>query len=641
MRPGLQRALAFKGKLTLAGFISLSASEPFAIRNLNRDRAGQIEAMRQYVRVHREAGVPIAKIIVMAAFGCNFAGDVSPAEVVETVADGLAIAREAGVEVQDVTLADSMGWATPRRVADAIGAVRDRFDDMRIALHLHDTRGQGIACAYEGLRLGVTAFDAAVGGPRRLPVCRPAGGAGQHRHRRTRAALRGDGYRHRPEHRGADRGRAACRADRRTPAAERRIAIGNARRIQETGCMTTSSRPLAGLKVLDFGHTIMGPCAGVVFADLGADVVKIEPVDGDPTRRLPGFAAGFFATYNRNKRSIAIDLKRPEGQAIVHRLVRDADVVLENFGPGTIERLKCSWEDLRQINPRLVYLSMKGFLKGPYENRGALDEVVQMQSGLAYMTGPPGRPLRAGAPVIDILGGVFGVVAALAALRERDATGIGQKVASSLFESATFMLGRGRGRQRCDRRTDAADAGPQERLGRVRRFHRCRRRPGFIGCTSDGHWQRFCETSASTNGATIRGLQDNTRRCEAREWMLPELERRITKLPLDEILEKCEAARVAYSRVGRPDELSIDPHLLAHGGLLATAVSGLGGGPLVGIPALPVEFGDGRERAGLDRQPPKIGEHAHEILSAAGYRSRKLSNCVRRAFSGEATSVPA
>jgi len=169
--------------------------------------------------------------------------------------------------------------------------------------------------------------------------------------------------------------------------------------------------------------------------------VKIEPADGDPTRRLPGFAAGFFATYNRNKRSIAIDLKRREGQAIVHRLVKDADVVLENFGPGTIERLKCSWEDLRQINPRLIYLSMKGFLKGPYENRGALDEVVQMQSGLAYMTGPPGRPLRAGAPVIDILGGVFGVIAALAALRERDATGNGQKVASSLFESATFMLG--------------------------------------------------------------------------------------------------------------------------------------------------------------------------------------------------------
>lgn len=175
---GMLRASAFKQKLTLAGFISLSASEPFAIRNLNRDRAGQIEAMRRYVRVHREAGVPIAKIIVMAAFGCNFLGDVAPARVVETVADALAIAREAGVAVQDVTLADSMGWATPRRVADTIGAVRDRFDDLRIALHLHDTRGQGIACAYEGLRLGVTAFDAAVAGLGGCPFAGQPGAPG-------------------------------------------------------------------------------------------------------------------------------------------------------------------------------------------------------------------------------------------------------------------------------------------------------------------------------------------------------------------------------------------------------------------------------------------------------------------------------
>jgi len=175
---GLQRALAFKGKLTLAGFISLSASEPFAIRNLNRDRAGQIEAMQKYVRVHRQAGVPIAKIIVMAAFGCNFAGDISPEKVVETVADGLAIAREAGIEVRDVALADSMGWATPRRVAAAVGAVRERWDDLRIALHLHDTRGQGIACAYEGLRLGVTAFDAAVAGLGGCPFAGQPGAPG-------------------------------------------------------------------------------------------------------------------------------------------------------------------------------------------------------------------------------------------------------------------------------------------------------------------------------------------------------------------------------------------------------------------------------------------------------------------------------
>ena len=175
---GLQRALAFKGKLALAGFISLSASEPFAIRNLNRDRPGQIEAMRKYARVHQQAGVPIAKVIVMATFGCNFSGDVAPARVVETVADGLAVAREAGVDVREVVLADSMGWATPRRVAAAVGAVRDRWEDLQIALHLHDTRGQGIACAYEGLRLGVTAFDAAVAGLGGCPFAGQPGAPG-------------------------------------------------------------------------------------------------------------------------------------------------------------------------------------------------------------------------------------------------------------------------------------------------------------------------------------------------------------------------------------------------------------------------------------------------------------------------------
>ncbi|OAF08566.1 hydroxymethylglutaryl-CoA lyase [Bradyrhizobium centrolobii] len=175
---GLRRALAFKDKLTLAGFISLSASEPFAIRNLNRDRAGQIEAMTRYVQVHRDAGLPIGKIIVMAAFGCNFAGDISTAKVVETVADALAIARDACIEVNDVTLADSMGWATPRRVASAIGAVRDRWPELKIALHLHDTRGQGIACAYEGLRLGVTSFDAAVGGLGGCPFAGQPGAPG-------------------------------------------------------------------------------------------------------------------------------------------------------------------------------------------------------------------------------------------------------------------------------------------------------------------------------------------------------------------------------------------------------------------------------------------------------------------------------
>lgn len=395
--------------------------------------------------------------------------------------------------------------------------------------------------------------------------------------------------------------------------------------------MSAAPKPLHGLRVLDFGHTIMGPCAGHVLADLGADVIKIEPVDGDPTRRLPGFAAGFFAAYNRNKRSIALDLKTLEGQAVVHRLVAQADVALENFGPGTIERLGCDWDTLRAINPRLIYLAMKGYLKGPYENRGALDEVVQMQSGLAYMTGPPGRPLRAGAPVIDILGGVFGVVAVLAALREREATGQGQRVGSSLFESAVFLLSPLMA-------GSAAISAPlppmparKNAWGVYDVFTARDGGQAFIGVTSDQHWHRFCAEFGFLDWKDDTRLQGNAARCEERGWMLPQLEKRLSILDLDAILAKCEAAKVPYSRVGRPDELRGDPHLNA-GGLLDVVLGALGGGTgeTVGLPALPVEFGDAQSRPDLVMQPPAIGEHTRDVLTEAGFSAAEMADLTAR-----------
>src|ERR1700753_1579106 len=202
-----------------------------------------------------------------------------------------------------------------------------------------------------------------------------------------------------------------------------------------------SAAPLAGLRVLEFSHTVMGPTAGLLLADMGADVIKVEPgPKGDHTRKLGGFGSGFFAAFNRNKRSIVLDLKSAEGQGILHRLVRDTDVVLENYGPGTMELRGCGYEHLAPLNPRLIYLALKGYLAGPYEHRPALDEVVQFHTGFGYMNGAIGQALRAGASVIDIMGAVFGVVAVQAALRERDVTGRGQRVGSALFESAAFLM---------------------------------------------------------------------------------------------------------------------------------------------------------------------------------------------------------
>ena len=186
--------------------------------------------------------------------------------------------------------------------------------------------------------------------------------------------------------------------------------------------------PLADLVVLEFSHTVMGPSCGVVLADLGADVIRVEPApDGDRTRRLHGFATGFFAYFNRNKRCICIDVKSPDGLAVAQDLVRNADALIENFGPGTMDRLGLGWDAVHALNPRLIYCALKGFLPGPYEHRPSLDEIAQYMTGLAYMTGPPGQPLRAGSSVIDIMGGVMGALAILAALRQRDKDGQGRQ----------------------------------------------------------------------------------------------------------------------------------------------------------------------------------------------------------------------
>ncbi len=229
----------------------------------------------------------------------------------------------------------------------------------------------------------------------------------------------------------------------------------------------TATLPLAGIRVLEFCHTIMGPTAGLILADLGADVIKIEPVAGDHTRRLYGFAAGFFPTFNRNKRSLALDLKSDEGRALLHRLAQTADAVLENYAPGTMDRLGCGYADLAAKNPRLVYCALKGFLSGPYEHRPALDEVVQFMAGLAYMTGPPGQPLRAGASVVDIMGGMFAVIgiqAALARARAHRPRANGQiRFVRIDLVSDDVAHGRRSGHGQAD----AADAGARRRLGHL------------------------------------------------------------------------------------------------------------------------------------------------------------------------------
>lgn len=387
--------------------------------------------------------------------------------------------------------------------------------------------------------------------------------------------------------------------------------------------------PLAGITVIEFCHTIMGPSCGLALADLGAEIVKVEPVEGDRTRRLGGFGLGFFAYYNRNKRSIAIDLKSDEGRKAVERLVAKADAMIENFAPGTLEKMGYGYEAMAKINPRLIYCSMKGFLAGPYENRPALDEVVQYMGGLAYMTGPPGRPLRAGAPVVDIMGGTFGALAILAALQERQRTGRGQLVKSSLFESTAYML---------------AQAMAAEKIGgkpvppmpaRVSSwcvYEPFPSRDGkllFVAITTDNIWKRFCQAYGLTELLGDPELQTNEQRVKARPRILPVIADIVAKHDIAEMMKKLESLSVPFAPLATPGDLFDDPHL-NHGNRMFETE--LVDGRRLKLPGLPVEM-DGHE-LGLRRNPPVIGEHTREVLLEAGFTEAEID---AMAAAGKAT----
>jgi crotonobetainyl-CoA:carnitine CoA-transferase CaiB-like acyl-CoA transferase len=383
--------------------------------------------------------------------------------------------------------------------------------------------------------------------------------------------------------------------------------------------------PLAGLRVLEFTQTIMGPSAGLVLADLGADVVKIEPAPaGDATRRLSGFAAGFFGYFNRNKRSLAVDLKQQAGLDLVLRLAGGADVLLENYAPGTMDRLGCGYAALARLNPRLVYCALKGFLSGPYEHRPALDEVAQFMGGLAYMTGPKGQPLRAGTSVVDIMGGAFAVIAILAALRRREETGKGELVKSALFESTVFMMGQ--------HMAGEAITGEEVPPMPVRRggwgiyqtFATADGDQIFVGVTSDKHWARFCEVFGRPDLLADPRLATNAARVAARVWMLPIVAELLAQFTKEEIAARCERANLPYAPLARTADLFDDPHLNAGAGLVEAV---LPGGIRAKLPRLPIELAG--ERPGLYRQAPRLGEHTREILTEAGVSEEEIAALAR------------
>lgn len=386
--------------------------------------------------------------------------------------------------------------------------------------------------------------------------------------------------------------------------------------------------PLAGLKVVEFTHMVMGPAVGVILADLGAEVVKIEPIGGDNTRRLKGSGAGYFPMYNRNKRSICLDLKSPAGKAIALKLLERADVVIENFRPGAMDKLGFGYAELSTLNPRLIYCSEKGFLKGPYEHRTALDEVAQMMGGLAYMTGPPGRPLRAGASVIDVTGGMFGVIAILAALQQRHATGKGQMVQASLFETTIFLVGQHMAQFAVTGQPAAPMPARISAWAIYDVFDTKDDDKVFVGVVSDTQWKVFCEAFDLKDFAADQSLATNNGRVAQRDRVKPRIEALFKTFTKAELMAKLEQTGMPFAPISKPHELFDDPHLNAGGGLVPlTVTDGERKGATMKLPALPVEVAGRRPGVRLD--VPRQGQHTRAVLKELGYDDAAIAELLR------------
>jgi crotonobetainyl-CoA:carnitine CoA-transferase CaiB-like acyl-CoA transferase len=382
--------------------------------------------------------------------------------------------------------------------------------------------------------------------------------------------------------------------------------------------------PLQGVRVVEFVHMVMGPTCGLVLADLGAEVIKIEPLDGDHTRKLTASGAGFFPTYNRNKKSLAVDLKSKAGRDIVLKLIGSADVVSENFRPGAMEKLGFGYAALKKVTPDLIYCSHKGFLAGPYEHRTALDEVAQMMGGLAYMTGGKDKPMRAGASVNDVMGGMFGAIAILAALYQRKQTGQGQEVKSALFENNVFLVAQ----HMMEALMTGKPALPMtERIRAWAVYDTFTTADGekvFVGVVTDTQWKVFCEAFGRADLLADPSLTTNPQRVEARSRVIPIVTGIFGKLTKQQVMDKCEQLGLPFAPIATPEDLFDDPHLKASGGM--TGIT-LPNGVKTQVPILPIEM-DGR-RFGTRLDLPHVGQHTRELLAGLGYAPQEIERLVR------------
>jgi crotonobetainyl-CoA:carnitine CoA-transferase CaiB-like acyl-CoA transferase len=382
--------------------------------------------------------------------------------------------------------------------------------------------------------------------------------------------------------------------------------------------MAATGLPLEGVRVVEMTHMVMGPTCGMILAQLGAEVIKVEPPAGDKTRHLGGMGTSFFPLFNRGKRSVVLDLAKPDDREIMHRLLASADVFLENFRDGQLEKQGLGADELRCRHPHLIVAGHKGFLSGPYEHRPALDEVVQMMSGLAAMTGTREKPQRVGSSANDIMGGMFGVIAILAALYQQRGGAKGADIRIGLFENCLFLVAQhmveyemtgNKPRSMPEREHawpvyDIFETAGGERI--------------FVGVVTEGHWQSFCKEFGLQEFLDDPALRSTTDRILARGRIIPRVAEVIKHRDANDISATLERLNICFSPINRPEDLFEDPHVLRPGGLVNNVNAD---GAAFRVPALPIEWNGASIGEGL--RVPALG--ADSLTLRAELESNELS----------------
>lgn len=377
--------------------------------------------------------------------------------------------------------------------------------------------------------------------------------------------------------------------------------------------LTEPFKPLEGIRVVEMSHMIMGPSCGMFLGFLGAEVVKVEPPEGDKTRHLSGMGRPMFPLFNRGKKSVQLDLKNDEGQAALRKLLATADVFIENFRDQSLAKMGADGETLRREFPDLIVASHKGFLRGPYQDRTALDEVVQMMTGLAYMTGPSGRPLRVGSSANDIMGGLFGALSVLAALLERRETGKGRNLRIGLFENCLLLVAQHMVQFELEGKSPPPMPERDFSWPIYDIFDTANGEQIFVGAVTEGQWAALCQLLDLPELVDDPRLQTRMDQINARDWTVPIVARAIAARDAEELLGRFEEIGIPYSPIAKPADMYDNPHVMRPGGL---ATSRMPDGSTFRAPSLPFEVDGEMLTGGGDL--PSIGQDTETVLAGIG-----------------------